>query len=171
MEKEILIKLINDGKSQREIAKEVSLSQSGVRHWLRKYNLKSKNEKHNKRTGLVNKYCVLCGKKIIDNKHNRTKCSGCITRIRRYRTKKKAVEYLGGVCVECGWSGNIAAFEFHHINGNKEFTIGSASNKSWEVVRKELDKCELLCSICHRIEHSKYEDEKFLIEVNKYQGN
>ena len=171
MEKEILVKLIDEGKSQREIAKELSLSQSGIRHWLRKYDLKSKNEKYNKRTGCVNKYCVLCGNEMKNNPNNRTKCNACFTRIRRYRTKKKAVEYLGGVCVNCGWSGNIAAFEFHHINDKKEFAIGSASNKSWKIVEKELDKCELLCSICHRIKHSKYNDKDFLEEVNKYQGN
>jgi len=171
MEKEILIRLINEGKSQREIAKELSLSQSGIRHWLRKYDLKSKNEKYNKRTGCVNKYCILCGNEMKNNISNRTKCNTCFTRIRRYRMKKRAVEYLGGYCKKCGWTGNVAAFEFHHINGDKEFAIGSASNKSWEVIKPELDKCELLCSNCHRIEHAKYEDEDFLIEVNNYQGN
>jgi len=44
------------------------------------------------------------------------------------------------------------------------------ANTKWEIVQKELDKCELLCSYCHRLEHSKYTNEKFLIEVEKYKG-
>jgi len=171
MEKELLIKMIGDGMSQRRIADELSLSQSTVKYWLNKFDLKTTNKKYNRRTNSVNKFCTLCGKEILNNVHNRSKCSGCVTRIRRYRMKKRAVEYLGCYCKKCGWTGNIAAFEFHHIDGDKNFGIGNASNKSWEIIKLELDKCELLCSNCHRIEHAKYDDENFLIEVDNYQGN
>lgn len=43
-------------------------------------------------------------------------------------------------------------------------------NRSWEIIKIELDKCELLCSNCHRIEHSKQDDEKYLTVVNMYNG-
>ena len=45
---------------------------------------------------------------------------------------------------------SFAAMEFHHVNG-KDFSIGNIANRKWEVIKKELDKCELLCSNCHRL--------------------
>lgn len=58
------------------------------------------------------------------------------------------------------------ALEFHHYKGSKKFNIGkSIAVKSWSTVRKELKKCELLCSNCHRVEHADRSQE-FLREVN-----
>ena len=92
--------------------------------------------------------CIVCGK------GKRKLCSACRTKVRRVRAKKAAVAFLGGICRHCGWSGNIVAFEFHHVSGKKEFNLGNVGNKSWSVLKKELKKCQLLCSRCHRIEHS-----------------
>ena len=76
---------------------------------------------------------------------------------------------MGGKCIRCGWSGNVAALEFHHNNDDKIFAIGSASNKSWKFIVTELQKCELLCSNCHRIEHTKFnKDVNFMNAVLNY---
>ena len=67
----------------------------------------------------------------------------------RKRTKVKLVEYKGGKCCKCGYNKSIKALEFHHINPNeKDFTI---SGKSWsfEKLKREVDKCVLLCANCH----------------------
>lgn len=43
--------------------------------------------------------------------------------------------------------------DFHHINAiEKDFTI-SARMTSWEAIERELKKCVLLCSRCHREVH------------------
>ncbi len=91
-------------------------------------------------------------------------CNTCISRIRRYKTKLKAVEYKGGKCVRCGFSSHIAALEFHHPNDDKKFNLGEVKNKKWKSIVEELDKCELICSNCHRIEHSKYDSIDLIIE-------
>lgn len=108
-----------------------------------------------------------------ETKGNRTRCPSCNTKIRRLRGKLTAVKYLGGKCNRCGYDKHTAAMEFHHKNpAEKEFNIGCIANKKWATIIKELDKCELLCSNCHRIHHSNRTDEIFMQEaLNEYRGN
>lgn len=75
---------------------------------------------------------------------------------RRYKLKDKAVQYKGGKCSSCGYNKYIGALEFHHrVPDNKDFEISNRNiSKKWEVVKKELDKCDLLCANCHREVHS-----------------
>lgn len=81
-----------------------------------------------------------------------------VTRKRR-ELKSKAVEYLGGQCVHCGYKKSNRALEFHHTNPKeKDFTIGSGYIKSWEKMQLELDKCILLCRNCHAEEHERLYD-------------
>jgi len=70
--------------------------------------------------------------------------------------KLNAIEYKGGYCERCGWQGHPAAYDFHHKNPEeKEFQWSTQLyKKSWGTIKTELDKCELLCAICHRIEHA-----------------
>lgn len=71
----------------------------------------------------------------------------------RRRVKLKLVNYKGGKCENCGYNTCIDALEFHHKNPNeKDFTI---SGKSWsfEKLKKESDKCILVCSNCHKEIH------------------
>lgn len=70
---------------------------------------------------------------------------------RAHQMKQKAVDYLGGKCKECGYNKCIYALEFHHL-GNKEYAPTKMFQKglSWDKIKKEIDKCELLCANCHR---------------------
>jgi 5-methylcytosine-specific restriction endonuclease McrA len=72
---------------------------------------------------------------------------------RRQALRARALEYKGGKCVICGYDKCPAAMDMHHISDlSKEFNISSRMT-SWERIKKELDKCELLCSRCHREVH------------------
>ena len=72
----------------------------------------------------------------------------------RRKMKLRAVAYKGGKCERCGYSKSYAALDFHHLDKkNKLFVIGGGIYYRWETVRKELDKCIMLCSNCHREEH------------------
>lgn len=76
-------------------------------------------------------------------------CSACVSKQRRKMIKVKAVEYKGGKCQSCGYNKCINALDFHHLDPReKDFTISGTSGK-WENVKKELDKCVLLCKNCH----------------------
>ncbi len=116
--------------------------------------------------------CKLCHNKFKDyQQKNRSRCGSCNTKIRRFRTKAAAIELFGGKCMKCGWQGNQAAFQFHHKNSNKkDFLIGNVANKSWDKIKEELKKCDLLCANCHAIKHSAKNGDKFLKEVLNYKG-
>jgi hypothetical protein len=67
----------------------------------------------------------------------------------RQRIKLRAVAYKGGCCQICCYSRSLRALQFHHLNPDKkDFTVSSVC-KSWKTIKKEIDKCILLCSNCH----------------------
>lgn len=71
----------------------------------------------------------------------------------RKRTKQRLVEYKGGKCECCGYNRCIEALEFHHLNpSEKDFTI-SGTSKAFETLKKEVDKCIMVCSNCHKEIH------------------
>lgn len=73
---------------------------------------------------------------------------------KRRRLKERAVAYLGGACRVCGYARCSSAFDFHHVDDRtKDFNI--SDRRSWtEALQRELDKCVLLCSNCHRETHA-----------------
>lgn len=101
------------------------------------------------------RYCQYCGK---ENSRSTKLCTACLNRARRYETKLRAINLLGGKCNRCGWAGHISGFQFHHL-GDKEFAIGRYLNLAWEALEEEFKKCELLCGLCHAEEHSAYSDD------------
>jgi hypothetical protein len=62
-------------------------------------------------------------------------------------------------CSKCE-ENDVACLDFHHVNANeKEVSIALISSKGWSEERmlKEINKCIVLCSNCHR-KHHYYED-------------
>lgn len=116
--------------------------------------------------------CTICKKELKGNQ--RKYCSGSCKGIAHWRAKKvqqntyhsqtlrafsrklKFVEQLGGGCSKCGYSENLAVLDFHHKDpSTKSFSLDARklSNTKESELLKELVKCELLCSNCHREEH------------------
>lgn len=113
------------------------------------------------------KYCKLekpdesfeiCG--VIKGKiYYRQKCKDCkrIVRVtRRKNIRKWLDEYKENlICGRCGFS-DFRALEFHHFNHNeKDFNVADMirSGSSIQTILREIEKCEVLCSNCHQIEH------------------
>ncbi len=70
---------------------------------------------------------------------------------RRRKIKLLAIQYKGGKCQVCGYNKYPGALDLHHVSGQKSFSIGDKGyTRSWEVTRKELDKCVLVCANCYR---------------------
>lgn len=95
-----------------------------------------------KKNGKFYKNCKLC--------HNKNPAK------RLRNLKIKCVNYKGGMCKKCGYNKFIGSLDFHHIEPeHKDFMISHSFTSFNNLHKKELDKCILLCSNCHRIEHSK----------------
>lgn len=124
---------------------------------------------HNTRNLLKpeNNKCSCCNQELTEeNSYNRknrsTKypyCKACLskkTKERGRRLKAECVAYKGGKCQMCGYNKYIGALDFHHRNPDeKEFEIGQRYRccKINSTIKKELDKCDLVCSNCHRELH------------------
>lgn len=81
----------------------------------------------------------------------------------RAKLKERIVYVMGSKCVVCGYNKCQTALELHHlIPEEKDFSLSSNTNRSWEAVRKEIKKCVLVCANCHREIHANIIDNNSL---------
>jgi len=99
------------------------------------------------------KTCPICKKTFKWTKNN--VCSTCRTAFLRWEKRNKALSFLGNKCSQCGIE-DLEVLVFHHERREtKKFTLCEVWNSlSWEEIKKELDKCILLCANCHAKLHS-----------------
>jgi hypothetical protein len=116
---------------------------------------------------LTHKFCPRCREfKLLNEFYNKGKpktrksvyCKPCTnkqTTERQKKLKQLCAEYKGGRCSSCGYNKYIGALEFHHVDPKqKDFNISHARSTAFgDKIKKELDKCVLLCSNCHKEEH------------------
>lgn len=81
-------------------------------------------------------------------------------KVYRHRERKRWAIYQEkvkiGKCQRCGYDKHVGTLHFHHRNpDNKLFGLSNciSCHKSWEKIKEEIDKCELICPNCHAIEH------------------
>jgi DNA-binding transcriptional ArsR family regulator len=158
---------VEEGLSISKIASAEGKSKTSVRHWLKKFGLKT-NCTIKKHTLIQN--CSHCGTLLTENngywRKNRQiwnfLCRGCSasnSRDRWENNKKRALDYKGGECQVCGYNKCSDAMEFHHVDpATKDRNMGNMKLRKWEDQKIELDKCILVCSNCHREIH--HEDRK-----------
>lgn len=65
------------------------------------------------------------------------------------RTKAYILTRKEGGCVDCGELDPIV-LDFDHIGDDKTYDIGNMRGWGIEKIKKEIDKCEVVCSNCHR---------------------
>ena len=98
--------------------------------------------------------CKDCGKEGKENFYQyKYQCKSCWNK-RTYQSSRDKLDLLiherGGKCERCGYNKCTDALQWHHIDpAIKEFGISKQRGASIEVLRKETDKCSLLCANCH----------------------
>lgn len=67
------------------------------------------------------------------------------------RNRLYMIEYLSKhPCVDCGET-KIPLLEFDHVKGKKLLEVSKMQGASIQRLQKEIDKCEIRCSNCHKM--------------------
>ena len=77
-------------------------------------------------------------------------------KLRGLKRKFELINKKGGCCMICGYSNNLAALEFHHRDPSQKehpLDVRNISNSKMIDLMMEVEKCDLLCSNCHKITH------------------
>jgi transposase-like protein len=166
LERERLEEMIGRGLSVAQIAAEVDRSKGTVRHWLRRYGLRTLNrpgqrmepelaEARDAGVREVMRTCPTHGRSayVIDGR-GYYRCRHCrADAVSRRRRKMKAilVAEAGGACRLCGYDASAGALVFHHLDpAEKRFELNAKGVAlAIETLRAEARKCVLLCSNCH----------------------
>ena len=189
--KEDILKLREDGKTYNEIKNILGCSKATISYHCKRWGLndiglnkeKLNNEiikkvkdyykSHTKKETAKNfnisettvlKYADI--KRVILTSEERKKRNYKHVKDRRQKLKEMSVEYKGGKCEICGYDKCLRSLDFHHREPNeKDFSIGSYKIMSWEKIKTELNKCDLLCSNCHGEIHEEIENQ--INKINK----
>jgi transposase len=164
--RERLEELVAAGMTIAEMAAELDLSKSTVRHWLRRHGLTTHN-KRGPRHGAVTRAAKDAGLATITRsctRHGETefflegrgyyRCKRCRTEAvsrRRRKVKMILIGEAGGRCCVCGYEGYPGALGFHHLDPvDKRLSVSAqGAAVALQRLRVEAGKCVLLCANCH----------------------
>ena len=80
-----------------------------------------------------------------------------------------------GVCSKCGYNEYFEAIEFHHRDpSTKKIYVcewvqkRGCTTKNQQIIKQEIDKCDVLCANCHRKTHKNKKEEKIIITRQKW---
>lgn len=166
IERARLERLVEAGMTIAEIAEEVGLSCGSVRHWLRRYGLRTEKARTSRSAELMHaaKEAGLLTVTMKCRRHGEAefilegrgyyRCKRCrMEAVLRRRRKVKAIlaQEAGARCCICGYDRYIGALEFHHLDpDDKRMQMsGHGVTLALATARREAQKCVLLCSNCH----------------------
>ena len=72
----------------------------------------------------------------------------------RIKNRIKSLDYLSThPCIDCNESDPIVLDFDHRDSKTKKFNISRAvggSHRGWDLIKREIDKCDVRCANCHR---------------------
>ena len=156
-----LATLVEQHLTVREIAQEVGRSTATVRHWLRRYGLRTTREarlRAKRRTPAGERFAGICmrhGPTMFvvrpDNTSQCVRCRSEAVSARRRKVKEILVREAGGGCAICGYNRCLSALQFHHLDPEeKRFGLAARGIAlGLARAREEAAKCVLLCANHH----------------------
>jgi DNA-binding CsgD family transcriptional regulator len=180
--KDDILRLRESGLSYNEISKEIGCSKALISYHCKRYSLSDiglSNTNINEKENEIKEYYKDHSKKetadffkisessvirysdkkrIILDDNERKKRNYIRVSNFRQRLKERAIEYKGGKCEICGYDKCKRSLDFHHRDPNeKDFGIGHSKVLNWDKIKKELDKCDLVCRNCHGEIHDEWD--------------
>lgn len=65
-------------------------------------------------------------------------------------SKSEFIKQIKSVpCADCGIQYPHYVMQFDHVRGKKEFNLANATNRGWERIKLEIEKCDIVCANCH----------------------
>jgi hypothetical protein len=159
--KELLMTLLDQGLSTRQIGKQLGYTSTGIRYYMKKWSLSSNHQSVRDKICYHTDTHKQCPKlNEFDERPNGNVLSYCrkCTNDNRYSIikhhKLTIIQEHGGCCTKCGYNRNISALEFHHIEPeHKDFHFSNTKTTNIDKIRAEMGKCILVCANCHREIH------------------
>ena len=148
--REQITELLKKGLLKKEIAHRLGISYATVKNHSKGLSSKKLNTAYS---------CRSCSIEGTEHFYSSVKyyCKKCFNESSYQATKDKIAEYMetrgGAKCQRCGYDRYVGALEFHHRDPALKDPNWS---RSWSMPRlkEELDKCDILCSNCHREVHA-----------------
>jgi hypothetical protein len=102
--------------------------------------------------GVRHSYCRECGKALTRSHYKRKKHSYLKRNLRAYAERRQIVlEAKSRPCADCGVQYPYYVMDFDHRDGgSKEFALNSIQRVTKRAVLREMTKCDVVCSNCHR---------------------
>lgn len=100
------------------------------------------------------------------NQKYRGYCKDCANTLEkeRYKKKKTFINEQKHFCEKCGET-RPYVLEFHHKNKEeKDFTVGKCKKGDLNLIQKEINKCAVLCSNCHKEFHFLEKEQDLTLE-------
>ncbi|TFG94176.1 hypothetical protein E4H12_15640 [Candidatus Thorarchaeota archaeon] len=105
----------------------------------------------------LQRYCKPCRKEIAAKYYKRSRKEIIAKSLARSRAGAQKFKELKGTlqCFFCG-EDEAVCLEFHHRDpAEKDFTVSYAvRHYGWELLLKEIEKCTVVCSNCHKKLHA-----------------
>jgi hypothetical protein len=156
--REQLAALVDAGLSIRRIASELETSPTSVRHWLRRYELRTRFARGDRPASDGPELVHRCSRHgwtvFVRDRSARPRCRRCraeaVSRRRRV-VKETLVAEFGGACRLCGYDRFAGALQFHHLDpAEKRYALSDRGlARSLAKARAEAAKCILVCANCH----------------------
>lgn len=172
-----ILELLDGGISRSVISENLGCSTAVVGYYVKIYRPALLSNRQ-KRTCPDNRICPKCGAPKL---FKRPYCRLCYNQYsneragwknnpnhgkylinRRIKTREFIRKIKSVPCMDCKNKVHWFAMDFDHVRGNKLLAVSVGISRGWseEKLLKEIEKCDIICSNCHRIRtyNRKYND-------------